>query len=325
MARRRKLALAVLAAVAIVAAVTDAATRSDRRAPSAAPSAAPVTSVRVAGQAPSTAGLIPSTGIGTPLGDWDLQGSSLPLAVLASQGLATLTRRGAGTVIVYRGDESIRPELRREGWTHIGDPDAWDGYLFDALQASTPTTEKLFEVTAPDGSIHDFVHRLTPDEEANNSFVAVTPNGQWMVSGEWGEMKRLLVFPTPMINPAAPPDARTIPLATSISLDRPVRYVQGCAFISPLRLLCSTDDPGTDLWPTPDQLLQVTLSRPLSGQPMTAQVTSLGQLPLRGACTGTYEVEGIDFQASTGVLRVEVRPPGICGLFMVVYDYSRSS
>lgn len=137
-------------------------------------------------------------------------------------------------------------------------------------------------------------------------------------------MNRLLVFPTPMINPEAAPHGRTIPLTTSISLDRPVRDVQECAFIAPLRLLCSSDDPGTDLWPTPDQLLEVTLLQPLSGQPVTAHVTSLGQLPLRSSCTRSFEVEGMDLQASTGILRLEVRAPGIWGLFMAVYDYTES-
>lgn len=245
------------------------------------------------------------------------------LAALGGQGLASVTRSGHQTLLVFRGSLSVPPALRRLGYDHVGDPGGWHGYLFDAFQAPPPARMKVFGVTTPAKRVQYFFHQLAPGEDLHNSFVAVTPSGRWMVSGEWGTMRRFLVFPTPLLNPAAPADGATIGLAATISLDHPVRDVQGCAFTSATQMLCSTDDPGTDLWPTPDQLLKVTLPRALSGHDLTARVASLGQLPLRSGCRGIYEVEGIDFQANKDVLRVEVRAPGRCGLAVTVYDYQK--
>jgi hypothetical protein len=145
-----------------------------------------------------------------------------------------------------------------------------------------------------------------------------------MLSGEWGTMSRLLVFPTPILNPIAPVAADHMSLAATISLDHPVRDIQGCTFFSATTLLCSTDDLRTDLWPAPHQLLQITLHRPLAGRHMAAKVTSLGELPLPGDCHGTSEVEGIDYDATTRLLRIEVRAPGRCGLATTVYAYRQS-
>lgn len=263
---------------------------------------------------------VPKAGPGAQLGDWKLENRFLVTAALGDQGLATVSRPGEKTEIVFRGALSIRPGLREQGWVHIGDPDSWHGYLFDAYQASPSKGEKLFEVTTPKGEVRDFIHRLDPGEAYNNSFVAITPDGQWMVSGEWGDMQRLLVFPTPLVNPAA--SAGSLAMAAVIPLDHPVRNVQGCVFSNPTQLLCSTQDPGTDLWPSPDQLLELTLIHPLDGTATTADVRYLGALPLLSECVGTYEPEGVDYHS--GTLRVEVRAPGTCGLAVTVYQYRRS-
>jgi len=43
-------------------------------------------------------------------------------------------------------------------------------------------------------------------------------------------------------------------------------------------------------------------------------------------CTGTYETEGIDYDAPRGILRLEVIPPPICGdLLTNVYAYTAAS
>ena len=259
---------------------------------------------------------------GAMLGPWKLVGHSLAISAHADEGVATITGPGGRAEVVLRGDSSVPGDLKAQGWEHIGDPGGWGGYLVDAYQGGPGTQYKLFRLTTPTGATYDFVHQLVAGEEANNSFAAVTPDGQWMVSGEWFEMRRLLVFPSPtalvgqwMYDPGV------LPLAATISLDHPVRYVQGCAFTTSTQLLCSSDDPGTDLWPTPYQLLQVTLAAPLDGQPTNATVTSLGELPMSSHCHGTFEVEGIDYQTSTGILRVEVVPPGLCGLLTTVYQY----
>jgi hypothetical protein len=76
-----------------------------------------------------------------------------------------------------------------------------------------------------------------------------------MVNGEWDTMNRFLVFPTPVLNPSTSPAGGTLDIAAELKLDRPVRDVQGCTFFSATRLLCASDDSGTDLFPTTKQLL----------------------------------------------------------------------
>jgi hypothetical protein len=262
----------------------------------------------------------PTVKAGAVLGSWRLVGHYEEPAAVADQGLATLSRNNGTTSIVYRGGLSVPLALYWRGWSHVGDPGAWRGYIVDAYQSAQPDGEKLFAITTPSGVRHDFVHRLAPGEEPNNSFAAVSPDGQWLVSGEWGRMTRLLVFPTPLINPAGR-DGASLPLAATISLDRPVRDVQGCTFVTATELFCSSDDPGTDLWPTPRQLLEVTLPEPLTGAPVAATVRSLGELPTDSTCSGSYEVEGIDYQAEHRMLRVEVTPPGVCGVVTTIYEY----
>ena len=277
----------------------------------------PPPSTAVADTTPAS-GTVPQSGQGVHLGDWTLQNRFFVPAPPADQGLATVTRDDKSE-IVFRGGLSIPPRLRDQGWVHVGDPDSWHDYIFDAYQGSPSSGEKLYEVTSPKGDVFDFVHRLAPGEDYNNSFATITPDGRWMVSGEWGEMTRLLVFPAPVVNPAV--TTRVLDLAPSIRLDHPVRDLQGCVFTQPKQLLCSSADPGSDLWPTPDQLLQLTLAHPLDGTPATAAVRSLGELPMLSACTGGYEPEGVDYH--DGLLRVEVRSPGVCSPEITVYQYRR--
>jgi hypothetical protein len=233
------------------------------------------------------------------------------LSAFANQGLASVS-----TTVIYRGDYSIPLRLRFQGWTHIGDPDAAGGYIFDAYQG--PSTAKMYEVTTPAGKHYDYVHTLDSnlgDEMLNNSFATVSPDGNWLVSGEWGEMSRLLVFPTPVLNPATPKTGGVLALATVITLGSAVTNVQGCDFLTDQQLLCSSDDP------TSKQLLEVDLQRKLPDTSQPATVSSVLQLPLESACTGTFEVEGIDYARSTGDLRVEVVPPFPCDATTTVYRF----
>jgi hypothetical protein len=109
-----------------------------------------------------------------------------------------------------------------------------------------------------------------------------------------------------------------------ITLDRPVRNVQGATFFDETRLLCSTNDADTDLWPTPRQLLQVDLAGPLTGAATTAQVTSLGELPTESLCPGTFEVEGIDYDRNSGDLRVDIVPPWPCSVLTAIYRFRQT-
>lgn len=255
---------------------------------------------------------------GTTLGPWHLAGHYAALSATADEGVAT-----DGNATLYRGVATIPLDLRLKNWNHVGDLDAHDGYVLDAYQGPAGATSKLYSVTAPDGTRSDYPHPLAAGELMNNSFAAISPDGQWFVSGEWLQMQRLLVFAMPQLNPAAPAAGQPLPLAATIQLDHPVRDVQGCDFATATRLLCAADDDGTDLWPTPKQLLQVDLPHPLDGTTVTAHVTSLGELPLQSLCSGTFEVEGIDVNGSQ--LLVEVTPPSPCNYAVTtVYRYTQA-
>lgn len=257
------------------------------------------------------------------LGAWRMLSSYVRPGLTSDQGLATATTTAGTPAIVYRGELSIPLRLRLQGWEHVGDPGAGGParrYVFDAYQGPATATSKLYEVTTPSGRRYDFVHPLDASihEAFNNSFAAISPDGRWMVSGEWGDMDRLLVFPAPVLDAAPNPTGDT-PLALSglVTLDQSVHDVQGCDFVTSTSLLCSADSP--------QRLLQVDLTQPLSGSPTDpATVTPLGPLPLRSSCAGTFEAEGIDYYAPTGQMRVEVIPPSPCSVFTTVYVYRRT-
>lgn len=255
----------------------------------------------------------------TNLGQWHYVDRHRKLKLFASQGLTT---NGSGSRL-YRGEYSIPRSIKRLGWVHIGDPDFSHGHVFDAYQGAEGARSKMYRVTTPAGEHFEYVHQLEGDEQLNNSYVAISPDGQWMISGEWGVMTRLLMFPTPILNPATAPMGGTLSLSGMITLDHPARNVQGATFLDATHLLCSTNDADTDLWPTPRQLLQIDLAGPLTGATMTAKVTSLGELPTESRCSGTFEVEGIDYDPSTGNLRVVIIPPGLCSLLPVTYTFRR--
>jgi hypothetical protein len=254
-----------------------------------------------------------ATGVSTlagsqPAKHWVRVDQYAEVSAFANQGLATVS-----TTVIYRGDYSIPLRLRFQGWTHIGDPDAAGGYIFDAYQG--PSTAKMYEVTTPAGKHYDYVHSLVSGEMPNNSFATVSPDSKWLVSGEWGQMMtRLLVFPTPLLNTRQKAGG-DLKLRTTINLTSTVSNLQGCDFIDPLHLLCSSDDP------TDKQLLQVDLPRRVDGKSMTATVSSLLPLPMESPCAGTFEVEGIDYSTTTGDLRVEVVPPSPCDVTTTVYRF----
>jgi len=275
-----------------------------------------------AGIVAATAGTASASAAPAAIAGWTLNSSSVVTTATGGEGLTTV----AGGWVHYAGLLTIPLQQRLEGWAHIGDPDYAKGYLFDAYQGADTATSKMYLVTTPSGAQYEYVHTLAAGEQLNNSFDTISPDGQWMVSGEWDTMNRLLVFPTPILNSATPAKGGALNLSGQITLDHPVRNVQGCDFVTATRLLCTSDDPNTDLWPTSKQLLQVDLPGPLTGATVTGHVTSLGQVPLDpNLCTGTYETEGIDYDVPRGILRLEVIPPPICGdLLTNVYSYTAS-
>ncbi|MEV5015662.1 hypothetical protein ACIGW1_02385 [Streptomyces sp. NPDC053780] len=244
---------------------------------------------------------------------WTEVGSDRADPLTESQGLASV-EVPAGSPNRYTGIGTIPLSLSTRGWNHVGDPDAsYDGHYIEPYQRDDGST-KMFRVQEPDGSWAEYVHTLSPGEARNNSWSAVSPDGQWMLSGEWGTMDRLLVFPTPGVNPATSPSAN-LPQAATVRLDHAVRDVQGCDFLDATTLLCSSDDPAGTLFGITKPLLRIDLSAAPNGTAdVTGHVTALRQLPLRSACSGDFETEGIDYDRRTGTLRVIVVSPGFCVL-----------
>lgn len=251
-------------------------------------------------------------GTATAAPTWTESGTAYVNSLTGSQGLAS---RADGS-LVYRGLASIPLDLRIAGWSHVGDPDVAGGYTFDAYQGGDAATRKMYAVTAPDGKRTTYEHALDQGELLNNSFASVSPDGQWLVSGEWGTMNRLQVFPTPVLNASAPAPGANLPQAGQIGLDRPVENIQGCDFTDATHLLCSSDGAAKEV-------LEVALDRPLDGKPVTGRVTSVFAVPQRSVCSGTFETEGIDYDAARGTLRVEIVPPSPCLVTTAVISYKR--
>ncbi|MFD1660568.1 hypothetical protein ACFSL4_20740 [Streptomyces caeni] len=262
-----------------------------------------------------TLGAAASSAAAAPV--WQETGTAYVDSLSSGQGLAS---RADGSLL-YRGLASIPLELRLKGWNHVGDPDIAQGHVFDAYQGPDTATSKMFAVTTPAGKRYTYEHRLDPGEKLNNSFAAVSPDGQWLVGGEWGDQNRLQVFPAPLLNPSTPRTGGTLPQAGQITLDKTVRDIQGCDFVNDTRLLCASDDGSRTLFPEDRPLLQVDLPHALDGGPVTGRVTSLFALPQRSVCTGTFETEGVDYDAARGTLRAEVVQPGVCQIATTVYAY----
>ncbi|MEY9995925.1 hypothetical protein ABIE67_007957 [Streptomyces sp. V4I8] len=253
---------------------------------------------------------------------WAETGTGYTDTLGGGQGLAS---RADGSLL-YRGLASIPPALRVKGWNHVGDPDIARGHVFDAYQGPDTATSKMFAVTTPAGKRYEYVHRLNPGEKLNNSFATVSPDGQWLVSGEWGEQRRLQVFPAPLLNPSTPQSGGDLKEAWQITLDKPVRDIQGCDFVTDTRLVCASNDASGTLFPEIRPLLQVDLPRKVDGQPVTGAVESLFALPQRSVCTGTFgtfETEGVDYDVNSDTLRAQMIPPGVCAAATAVYSYQQ--
>ncbi|MFF1692421.1 hypothetical protein ACFVXC_02190 [Streptomyces sp. NPDC058257] len=250
-------------------------------------------------------------------GGWQESGVSTVDSLTGSQGLAS---RADGSLL-YRGLASVPLDLRIKGWTHVGDPDIADGHTVDAYQGGDDAKSKMFAVTTPGDKRYLYEHKLDAGEKLNNSFAAVSPDKQWLVSGEWGDQNRLQVFPAPLLNSSTPPTGGALPQAGQISLDKPVRDIQGCDFVSATRLVCASNDASKELWPQDRPVLQVDLEHALDGKQVTGKVTSLFAAPQRSICSGTFETEGVDYDSARRTLRVEVVPPVPCLVTTSVYSY----
>lgn len=271
----------------------------------------------------ATAALLSAAPPASAADTWTEVGSDRADPLTESQGL-TSVEVPAGSPNRYTGIGTIPVGVSSRGWNHVGDPDAsYNGYYVEPYQADSGTG-KMYRVQAPDGGWSEYVHTLSPGEALNNSWDAISPDGQWMLSGEYGTMSRFLVFPTPGVNASTSPSAN-LPQVATVNLDHAVRDVQGCDFSGPTTLLCSSDDPDGSLFGMTKPLLQIDLSAPPGGSgDVSGHVTALRQLPLRSSCSGTFEAEGIDYDRRTGILRVVVVSPGFCVLTdSKTYKFSR--
>jgi hypothetical protein len=256
----------------------------------------------------AAAGCSSSPGPAAPT--WKQVQTSTVDSLTGAEGLAT---EANGTQL-HRGLGSIPAKLRLEGWNHIGDPDILDGYTFDAYQGASDGKTKMFSVTEPGGKLLEFTHTLDAGELFNDSFATVSPDGQWLVSGEFGQQKRLQVFPAPVLNHSTPANGGSLPQAGQITLSRTVTDIQGCDFVTGVELICTSDDAAKDV-------LKITLPAALDGKATTGQVTTLFQIPQVSKCKGTFEAEGDDFDVKTQTLRVQIVQPGLCKLTTNVIAY----
>ena len=247
--------------------------------------------------------------------------SSVQNSLTSGEGVATVTQPGHTSYELYRGLQSVPDNLKAQGWTHIGDPDSIRGYIFDAYQGPATGNSKMFLVTTPLGQSFEYIHTLVKGELYNNSFVTVSPDAQWMVAGEWGTMNHLQIYPTPSLNHTVHAGGGSLRLAGYIKLDHKVNDIQGCDFITAVRLICASDDDSRSLFPHEKPLVEVDIRRSLHGSSVKGRVVDLGAIPQESNCSGTFEAEGVDFDTSTDILRVEVIQPGSCILKTTVYEY----
>jgi hypothetical protein len=260
----------------------------------------------------------------TGIAGWTETGSYLENSLTAGEGVATVDPPGGTPYELYRGIASIPLSLAIQGWTHIGDPDSADGYIIDAYQGSSSGNTKMFLLTTPSGATYQYVHTLAPGELYNNSFDAISPDTQWMVSGTWGTQTNLQIFPAPYFNSETSPTGGTLPLSGYINLSTPVNDIQGCDFVTATELICASDDNSETIFANPFPLVEITLAAPLNGGTVTGTVTDLGSIPQSSICSGTFEPEGVDYDTATGVLRVEIIQPGVCEVATTVYEYEQS-
>ena len=252
---------------------------------------------------------------------WTTVGSYTENTLYAGEGVATVSQHGHRPYELYRGLASVPSNLKTEGWAHIGDPDSVDGYIFDAYQGPSTGTSKMFLVTTPSGQSFEYLHTLVPGELYNNSFVSVSPDGQWMIAGEWGTMSHLQIYPTPMLNQKTSSHGGALRLDGYVKLNHKVNDIQGCDFVTAVRLVCASDDDSRTLFPNEKPLVEVDLPTALHGSSVKGHVVDLGSIPQESSCSGTFEAEGVDFDTSSDILRVEVIQPGNCILKTTIYEY----
>lgn len=258
---------------------------------------------------------------------------------LHSQGLASAPDLGPGALVfasqftIDRTDadgraiqrSSLSPALRAEGYDHLGDIDAHGGVVYGPIEDNLPPAPAvphrafaLYDVVSLDLVVSaDDPGRVDHPPDGDNSWVAVSPDGAWLLTSEWSPQTSLIVYDT-----AALGRGGVVEPVGAIPLDRAIRRAQGCDFDGPGRLLCASDDDAAGR-----PVYALDLDRPLdaASAPATrrATVSTLFATPTPpGECgvgpTG-IEVEGIDVEGDT--MRLIVLGP--CALDATLYTYRR--
>ena len=114
-----------------------------------------------------------------------------------------------------------------------------------------------------------------------------------MVAGEWGTMSHLQIYPTPSSTTGSAREVDSLQLAGYIRLDHKVNDIQGCDFLTAVRMICASDDDSRTLFKNEKPLLKVDLSHSLHGSSVTGHVVDLGSIPQESSCSGTFEAEGL--------------------------------
>ncbi len=237
---------------------------------------------------------------GAAAATWTLQTFFTEPLSVAGEGVASYP----SGKLLFRGFAQVPAPVSQLGFTHVGDEDIdRSGDVYDAYEDDHPDpTAKLFTITAPDGTVSYYPHPLARGEEYNNSFVTVSPDDRWLVSGEWNTERRLLL----LSNPKGRPSGTSIPLAGTIALRPSLYHVQGCDFFDAVTLICSTDGPV-------HAVVKVSLSAPLHRGRNTATDRRLFIPREVSKCPGTgFESEGVDYNTRTGRLTLAINQPGTC-------------
>ena len=127
-------------------------------------------------------------------------------------------------------------------------------------------------------------------------------------------MSHLQIYPTPLLNHGTSSHGGSLRLGGYIKLDHMVNDVQGCDFVTSVKLICASDDDSRTLFRNEKPLVEVDLATSLQDGSVTGHVVDLGSIPQESSCSGTFEAEGIDYDVSTGILRVEIIPAGLMHL-----------
>lgn len=273
-----------------------------------------------------------------PVEAWSLAADTLTTPGLHSQGLASLPERGADVIAftsrytldrangatIEKLASAFPTALASQRFDHLGDIDGFAGQIYGGLEDNgEPYGERYHRaLVAYDAETLEpeayAVDPGAPDAPGDGDapWVTVSPDGAWVVSGEWDPQDSLLVFRRDAI--LAGGEIETV---VRIPLDVPLARIQGCDFDGPRVLVCASDDAATG-----KLVSAIVLSAPLGATVDLASVTAHVE-PLfpvlipPDVCGAEAEVEGVDVDGDE--LRVMVI--GSCLLDTHVDRYVRDA